>query len=313
MHARKSARGRAAREDCAPVTSIGAGSRLGSARTQGILVFVLATVLLTVQDALTKLLTAGFTPIEVLFYRGWVALVPVGIIVAMSGGRARLRTQRPWVNIARGLISLVTSVLVVGSFVVLPLAEALAIIFVSPLILTVLSGPALGERATPRQWGAVAIGFVGAVLIIRPSGDAVLAWSTLIPLAAAVCSATRDLVTRRLGATDHPSTVLLYSMVTMALGSAVITGWHGTHLPSATEWSLILGAAVLVTGAYFCQIIGLKLAAAAVIAPYRYVSLVWGGLLGWGIWDDVMPPVKLLGCGLVVASGLHLLREKPAH
>jgi drug/metabolite transporter (DMT)-like permease len=283
-----------------------------SAHTRGILVFVLSTVLLTVQDAITKLLTDGFTPIEVLFYRGFAALLPVGVIVWVSGGRTRLRTSRPWVNLIRGVISLGTSVLVIWSFVFLPLAEALAIIFISPLIVTALSGPTLGERVGWRQWSAVAVGFLGALLIVRPSGGAMLNWTVLVPIAAACGSATRDLITRRLGASDHPSTVLLWSMVVMAIGSAAIVLPAGTHLPNRLEWAMIAASAVLVTGAYLCQIIGLKLAAASTIAPWRYVSLVWGGLLGWAIWGDVMPLTKVVGCLLVVASGLYVLRAETA-
>ena len=289
-------------------TSVGAG-RIGG-QAQGILVFCASTVLLTIQDAITKLLTDTFNPVEVLFYRGGAALIPVAFIVGFSGGWRRLRTGRPLTNLSRGVISLVTSILVVWSFKLLPLAEALAIIFINPLIVTALSGPTLGERVNWRQWGAVAVGFVGALLIIRPSGGAPLDWSVLVPIGAAVLGATRDLMTRHLGASEHPSTVLFYTMVIMFLGSAVLVGWSGRHAPSSAEWWLILGASVLVTGAYWTQIIGFKLAAAAVIAPYKYLSLVWAGLLGWTIWGDVMEPVKAAGCLLVVASGIYLLRAE---
>lgn len=281
-----------------------------TARGRGILVFSLSTVLLTVQDAITKLLTTGFTPIDVLFFRGLAAMAPVAVIVWMSGGWVRLRTPRPWVNLLRGLVSLATSILVVASFQAMPLAEALAIIFLNPLILTAASGPLLGERVSARQWGAVAVGLVGAILLIQPSGGATSTWAILVPLGAAVLSAGRDLMTRRLGASDHPATVLLYSMTTMLLGSAVLVGWQGTRMPVSSEWLLILGAAVLVTGAYLCQIVGLKLAAAAVIAPFKYLSLVWAALLGWAIWGDVMAPLKLAGCALVVGSGLYLMRSE---
>lgn len=291
-------------------TGVGAG-RIG-VRAQGILVFCLSTVLLTVQDALTKLLTDTYSPVEALFYRGGAALIPVAVIVAFSGGWRRLRSARPMTNLARGIISLATSILVVWSIKLLPLAEALAIIFINPLIVAALSGPVLGERVSLRQWGAVAVGFTGALLIIRPSGGAPLDWSVLVPIGAAFLGAARDLLTRYLGASDHPSTVLFYTMVVMFLGSAVPVGWSGTHAPSIGEWWLILAAAVLVTGAYWCQIIGFKLAAAAVIAPYKYLSLVWAGLLGWAIWGDVMEPVKAAGCLLVVASGLYLLRAETA-
>jgi drug/metabolite transporter (DMT)-like permease len=293
------------------VTIPASGAR--SARMRGVLAYVLSTVLLTVQDAITKLLTDSFAPIEVLFYRGFAALLPVGLIVWMSGGRARFRTPRPWVNLLRGALSLCTSVLVIWSFVFLPLAEALAVIFLSPLLVTALSGPTLGETVGWRHWAAVGTGFLGALLIVRPAGDAALDWTILVPLGAALGGAVRDLITRRLGATDHPSTVLMYSMVVMFLGSAVIVLPSDPHIPTAYDWSLIVASAVLVTGAYLCQIVGLKLAAAATIAPWRYLSLVWGGMLGWAIWGDVMPPAKVLGCALVVVSGLYVLRaaEKP--
>ena len=291
--------------------AVGAGAS-ASARTQGILATCLGTVFLTGQDAITKLLTAEFSPPEILFFRGLAAILPLGLLIWVMGGRARLRSVRPWVNLARAGLALCSSLCVVWSFSLMPLADALAIVFTNPLIMTALSGPCLGERVSGRQWAAVGVGFLGALLIIRPAGDVALGWAVLVPLGAAATGASRDLITRRLGQSEHPETVLLYTMAVMLAGSAIVAQVEGVHWPAARSWALFAGAAVLVTAAYYLAIVGLKLAAAAVVAPYRYLSLVWATALGWVIWGDLMHPVKLAGCLLVVGSGLYLLQVETA-
>jgi drug/metabolite transporter (DMT)-like permease len=291
--------------------AVGAGAA-ASARAQGILVTCLGTVFLTGQDAITKLLTAEFSPPEILFFRGLAALLPLTALIWVMGGRARLRSVRPWVNLTRACLALGSSLCVVWSFALMPLADALAIVFTNPLIMTAMSGPCLGERVNGRQWAAVGAGFLGALLIIKPAAGLDLTWHVLVPLGAALTGATRDIITRRLGATEHPETVLVYTMAVMLIGSAVVAGIHGAHWPSGAAWAMFVAAAVLVTAAYYLAIVGLKLAAAAVVAPYRYLSLVWASALGWSIWGDLMEPMKLAGCLLVVGSGIYLLHAETA-
>jgi len=281
-----------------------------AAQIRGILVSVLAGVFLTAQDAITKLLTGEFSPGEVLFYRGLAAVLPVGVAIWATGGRVTLRTSHLRVNLLRGVLAFASALCVIWSFAYMPLAEALAVVYVNPLVMTALAMPMLGERVTARQWTVVAIGFMGALLIIQPGAGANFDWHVLMPLGAALCGSIRDLLTRRLGATEQPATVLIYTMIAMFIGGVGWVSWTGTHIPGWSSGGLILLAAVLVTAAYYLAITGLKLAAAATVAPYRYLSLVWASLLGWLVWGHVMAPVKLMGCALVVGSGIYLLQAE---
>jgi drug/metabolite transporter (DMT)-like permease len=177
-------------------------------------------------------------------------------------------------------------------------------------VLTVVFAiPILGERVRPALWFAVCLGLAGALIIIEPGGRT-LDWRLAIPLAAAVTAALRDVVTRRLGGGEHPTTVLAWTMIAMAAAGVAWAGWAGTRWPDALEWAVFLVAAALQTAAYYLAIQSLRLARASTIAPYKYLSLVWAALLGWAWWGHVPDTMKLWGGLLVVGAGLFVLREE---
>ena len=179
---------------------------------KGIACTIAGGLLLTGQDAITKWLTVDYSTGEIMFWRGLFSFLPVAVLVWHAGRLRSLRPRRPLGVLLRSVLALVNSVLIIVSLRLLPLADALAIVFASPIILTALSVPLLGEPVGPRRWLAVAIGFLGVLLMVRPTGSA-LQLAALVPLAAAVCSALRDVVTRRLGATDRASTIFFYTLV----------------------------------------------------------------------------------------------------
>ena len=131
---------------------------------------IAGTFLLTTQDGISKWLTTMHGAGEIVFYRGVLALLMVAVVVQAQGGIAVVRANRPGVNWLRAGLALVTSLLVVAAFMHMPLADALAIIFLSPLILTALSALMLREPVGWRRWSAVAMGFVGMMMITRPTG-----------------------------------------------------------------------------------------------------------------------------------------------
>ncbi len=288
--------------------SAAGGTATSADQTRGILCMIAGVFVLTTQDALTKWLTAGFHAGEIMFWRGLFSFLPLAVLIWRDGGLSSVKSRRPLVNLLRAMLALATSVLIVMSFALMPLADALAVVFASPLILTALSGPLLGEPVGWRRWSAVAIGFVGVLLLTRPSASGI-ALVVLLPLTAALFSALRDIVTRRLGAHDGSTAILFWTQVVATLAAAptliVNSGW-----PSPTDWLLFATAGILVALAHYLIIRAFLFAPAAVIAPFRYLALVWAVLIGFVVWGDIPDIWATTGSILIAGSGLYMLHRE---
>lgn len=275
---------------------------------RGIFCMIVGTLLLTTQDGIAKWLTTDYHAGEIMFYRGIFAF-PMLIWFAMrEGGLHTLRSRRPRLNGWRSILAFVCSIFVVLSFSVMPLADALAIIFLSPILLTALSAPMLGEQVGWRRWLAVLVGFTGVLLMTRP-GEGGFTLVILFPLAAALTAALRDISTRQLGGLDSATTVLFWTMVVAVIGGA-LTLPFGTRWPTAFDWLLFASSGILVTLSHWLTIKALHFASGAIVGPFKYLSLVWAAAIGYVVWGDVPEPVKVVGAAVVVASGLYILRRE---
>lgn len=264
-------------------------------------------ILLTVQDAITKWLTGDLHAGEIMFFRGLFTFVPIIVVVCFAGGGFRLLASRNLKgSLLRAALGAGTSIFVVISFNYLPLADALAIIFISPIILTALSSPLLGEKVGWRRWLAVFVGFAGLLLMVRPSGDGV-PYYYVFPLITALLSALRDVTTRALRNHDSSISILFYSMAAGVLMGALTLPVYGVHWPSPSQWGLLALAGVMNSLSHLLTIQALLFAPGGTMAPFRYLSLVWGALLGYAIWGDVPDGYKIAGGALVVGAGLFIL------
>ena len=276
---------------------------------KGSVCMIAAGLLMTIQDAISKSLTTDFHPGEIMFLRGLFTFVPIAIIIAMrSGGIGQLRSRNLKGTIIRAVLGGATSIFVVISFVYLPLADALAIIFLSPIMLTALSSPMLGERVGWRRWLAVLVGFAGLLLMVRPSG-AGIPFFYFFPLFTALLSALRDVATRRLRNDDTAVSILFYSMVAGVLIGASTMPVFGAQWPSSAQWGLLACAGILNSLSHLLAIQALLLAPGGTMAPFRYLSLVWAVVIGCLIWGDVPDVWKLTGGMLVVGAGLFILHR----
>src|SRR5262249_1207801 len=152
------------------------------------------------------------------------------------------------------------------------------------------------------------VGFAGVVIVVRP-GATTFEWALLIPVAAAFSNALRDLMTRRLARTETSISILFWSalIVTVASAATAITGWRPIS-PSAAAW--FVAAGLLNTGAHFLLIEAFRMAEAAVVAPMRYTSLIWGTIFGYLVWKELPDVWVLLGAAVIVASGVYMIRSE---
>ena len=298
----------------------------------GILFICLGMTTITVNDTILKQFSDRYPLHEIVFVRATVAMLFSLAMLRFEGGLRALRTRRLGAHIARGLCMVVANMAFFGALAAIPLADATALFFVAPLFITLLSIPFLGEKVGLRRFSAVAVGFVGVLVVLRPAGElghALDRLTMLLPVVAALAYATMQILTRRLRASAPASAMAVYiqgTLIAVSLGFFVVAGdgRYATGMESKSAlfllrawiwptlehwlWFVLLGGlsafiAYAVTQAY-------RLCDAATLAPFEYVALPMAIALGWLVFDHIPDVWVLLGCALIAGSGVYVYRRK---
>lgn len=279
-------------------------------------VMACGVLLLPVMDAIAKYLASkGMAPGQVTFYRFFFqALGTAPVIVAMRGVRA-LRPKRLWLNLGRGCLLGGASLCFFTAVKFLPLAETIAIFFVEPFILTILSAVILGERVSNGVWLSIVAGFFGALIVIDPSFSQ-YGPVALLPLVAATLFASYLLLNRALGMSDAPI-IMQYAAgvggsvflgAILAFGS--LTGHVADLLPSlphsAEAWGLILGMGVIATYGHLLIVWAFQRTPASILAPFQYLEIVSATAAGYFVFAHIPTLSSLLGVAIIIGSGLYM-------
>lgn len=270
-----------------------------------------AVALFSVSDGIVKLLTVVYPPGQILFCRGLIATAFLALVVRLRGtGRFRLPWRDPatWL---RSLFELGVALCFFRALAALPLAEATAVLFVFPLVLTALAALFLKEHVGGRRWAAVALGLAGVLVIVRP-GTAAFDPAGLWALAAALLVAGRDLATRFVRPAVGTEAVALMTTGFTTLAS-LATAPFGWVVVDARATLGFAASAVLVGTAFLCLVAGTRRGDISFTAPFRYVTVPLSFLIGFLVWGYLPDRFVLAGTGLVVAAGLLVLYpERPA-
>jgi drug/metabolite transporter (DMT)-like permease len=269
---------------------------------RGILLVLAAGFLFTCSDAISKVLATRLPAIEIAWLR-WSGFLLIVLPIVLATRGAVMRSGAPIIEVGRGICMVTSSVLFVAGLGSLPLASATTINFVSPLLVTALSIPLLGEKVGPRRWAAVLVGLSGVVIIIRPGGGGFGA-AALFPLASAAIWALGVIATRRIAAVDGPWTAMTYSAITgFALLSLLVP--EVFIAPTGREFLLAAALSVASTAAQFCIIAGFRYGSASLLAPFTYVSLIWATALGFVLFGNLPDGWTWVGAAVIVASGIY--------
>jgi len=241
--------------------------------------------------------------------RGLAAL-PVVFAWAMYSGGVRQLVQVRWpLHLVRGVLSVFMMVTFTFALKSLTLAKTYSIFFIAPLMIALLSIVLLGERVQRAQWGAIAVGFAGVLIVLKPETSGFGWWGTLAVLGTAVCYAFSSVIVKILGRTDSTQSMMFWMTGMLALGATLLAlpGWQ----PIATEHYPIL-AGVAVTGAIgqWGITVAFKHAPAASVAPLEYTGLAWVMVIDFAVWSAVPGVRTLSGAALIIASGIYLLRHE---
>jgi drug/metabolite transporter (DMT)-like permease len=270
---------------------------------RGIVLMLAALAFFSCSDAASKLMTATLPAVEVAWLRFCVfTLLMLGIAVGTGQARA-LRSKRPSLQTLRALGVLGSSIFFITRLSFLPMAEATAISFASPMIVTALSIPILREVVGWRRWSAVAVGLLSVLIVVRPGAGA-FDRAAVFPVLSAFSWAVALVVTRKMSSADSPLVSLTYAavvglLITSALVQFtwVMPGWREIGL------GLITGGASTV--AQWLVVLAFQQARASVLAPFSYSQLIWSGLLGYVIFGNVPDRWTLIGAAVIIASGLY--------
>lgn len=276
---------------------------------RGMLLMLASVALFSLMDAGLKLLSAHYPPFQVAALRGLSSL-PLVLAWALwtVGPRALLRVRWP-LHLLRGVLGIAMMASFVYALKRLPLSTAYSIFFVAPLLITALSVPILGEKVGPRRWSAIAVGLVGVLVVLRPTGEGMLTWAGLAVLVAAFGYAVSAITVRVLARTDPSQAITFWLLALMALGAGALAlpGW--VPLRAQDLW-IVGGIGVAGAIGQYAITEAFRLAEASRVAPLEYSALVWGLLLDLTLWGVLPDAVTWIGAAIIIASGLYLIRRE---
>lgn len=254
-------------------------------------------------DMFAKVLTQSLHPIQVAWARQLGLFFGV-IVLLFYHGLPILRTRHPTLQISRGLTSVITSTSFIFAVTYVPLADAMAVAFITPFIVTVLAALILRERIGPRRWIAVALGLGGTLVVIRP-GAGTFHPAIFLAMVTAAAFALRQILSRMLSDDDPLLTTIAYSGLTASLVLTIPAIFVWQNPPDWQTGALIVGAAAC-AGLGEISIIGaLDLAQAAVVSPIQYTLIIWGTMWGFLIFGQLPDGWTIVGALIIAISGVY--------
>jgi drug/metabolite transporter (DMT)-like permease len=270
----------------------------------GIGLTVLAICLFTVMDTIGKSLTASYPFQQVVWARYFFQCALMLLLLPRLGLIGLLRTRRHGLQIGRGLLLALATLCMFGAISVVPLADAYTMTFTAPLLVTALSVPLLKERVGWRRWTAVVVGFIGVLIVIRP-GFGSVPWQLMLPLVTAACFALYQILTRLVSVdpAETPFVMLFYLAWVGAAVMILIVPFYWRPVALA-DWPWMVAMGGIGAVGHLILIRALVIAPASLIAPFTYSQIIWALLAGYFVFGDLPDRWMLLGCTVIVASGL---------
>lgn len=267
------------------------------------------TAVLVLNDALVKVLAESYPTGQLLFVRGLLVWPWILLFTLRLGGLTSLRIYNFRGHALRGICVICSSFLFVNGLRHLALTDAIAVAFTGPLFITAMAPLVLGEKVGWRRWAAVGAGFAGVLFMLRPGGDT-LQWVILFPLGAAIFGGFRDLITRKISNTETTVAVLAVTTTVVllaGLATAPFTTWASLH--TRDIW-LFMASGMLIAVAHTLMIEAFRRGDAALVAPFKYSSLLWGTLIGYLMVGDLPDIWTIVGALTIVLAGLYVFQHE---
>ncbi len=276
----------------------------------GVALMLTAMMLLPYLDVVAKFLGQQGMPImQIVWARMAFGALLTLPFVLRHGGPAAIRPDRPLYHGLRAALLIAATFLFFSALKYLPIADALAIFFVQPLILTAISPFVLGEKVGPRRWAAVCVGFIGTLIIIRP-GFTELNPGTWLALGAGAALACYFAMTRRIaGSSPAMVTTFHTSLIGTAItGALILTAWQ---TPSPAQWAMLFLIGLIATAGHYCIVRAYDHAEASLLAPLAYTEMIMATFVGWWFFGDLPDGYTLIGVSILIACAIYIsIRER---
>ena len=279
-----------------------------SGNAKGALLALLAFGIFSTHDVVVKILGGLYSPIQIVFFSVLLSFPLAMVMLMRDATPGTLVPVHPWWLALRTVAAVITGVSAFYAFTVLPLAQTYAILFASPLLITILALPVLGEKVRLRRWMAVLVGLGGVLVVLRP-GQTDLSLGHLAALAAAIGGSAASIIVRKIGSEERPVVMLLYPMMVNFIVMACALPFVYQPMPIEHLGLLAIIAAFawvasrLVIAAY-------QAGEAAIIAPMQYSQIIWASLFGFLFFEETIDQPTAIGAGIIIASGMYIvLRE----
>ncbi len=277
----------------------------------GILCLIAGGFLITMNDAAVKAASPGMPVGEIMFLRAVVQTALVILYMLAFRKFGELRVVHRSGQAARAAVMVVASFMFVWALRLLPLADATALLFLAPLMMTAFGPLFLGERVGWHRWLAVCAGFAGVIVMLRPTGEGIQ-WAALLAIGAATGSALRDTITRRISADDSTIATLFYTSVAI-LVVAALTLPFSWKKPEPADYAILGLAGFLQFSAHFLMIEAFRYLQISAGAPFKYVVLIWAAGVGYWLFGEIPDIFTVLGALLIIAGGLHVIHRERIH
>lgn len=291
-----------------------ASSSSERAPLSGMTLAAIAFALMTAMDAIFKLIASGHPPYQILFINAGFALVPIFAWAYVTGGFERFHTARPGMHLLRGGLSCVSSICAIYAYSRMSLSDFYAIVFAAPLVVTALSAFWLNEKVDRARWVAVAVGFIGVLIVAHPSSSgatlkAVFA-GRLAALLSVFCYALSVVMVRRMRLGESDIAFSLYGYFSRILFCGLILLVIKAPPMHAQDFMHLSVSGVLAGVSSLCLMTAYHRSPLSVVAPFQYTQILWGALAGWLLWAQ-MPSMHLMaGAVIVAASGLFVIYQE---
>ncbi len=290
------------------VSPAGGAREAGDDVRRGILYMLASVLLFSLQNVTVKWLAQRYPIAQMVFFRSAFSLLPVALLVWRAGGVAVLRTQRPLAHLLRSALWGGSLAAAFASYQLLTLADAVSLSFAAPLFLTALSWPLLRERVGRHRWSAVIVGFLGVLVMARPTGG-----GNPVGIACGVLNALfgalGSIAVRGLSRTERSTAVVFYMGLFMSLFALPLLPFAWVT-PGPLDLLALCSLGLVGGIGQYWTTQALFYAPAAAIAPFNYSALSWGLLLGFLFWHEVPDRATLVGATVVTLSGLYILHRE---
>ena len=276
--------------------------------TRGLIYMALAVFIFSAVDTQAKFLGETLHPIQIVWTRQSGLLIGVLVLLVMRGP-GFLKTPNPVLQISRGVLAMSSATLFIVGIHYVPLADAVAVTFVAPFVVTILGALVLREPVGIRRWSAVAVGFVGTLIVIRP-GTGVMHPAVFLILTAATAFALRQILSRILSGADGTLTTVAYTSLTASLLLTIPLPFVWQWPQSSLEIVLMVSIAIMAAFGEILVIRALEMAQAVVVAPVQYTQIIWGTVYGYLVFGNFPDRWTWVGAAIIVATGLYIFHRE---